>query len=161
MRLTTNELLLVAKNISDLIHKLVDSDEFNVSIDWKEYYYEGIDPFNCQTECGLFLEEYNGMPCYIYTPLGRWKIMDRTTANGNEWNKIMENLKNNIELELFIPKIKVNTCWTGIIGPIWKIIRFNNQILPISILRNKSCILTPAKCMEDFRLFLEENPLDK
>lgn len=161
MRLTNNEILLVAKNIADRIHHLVDSQEFNVSIEWQEYYYQGPDPFNCQTECGLFLEEYNGIPCYIYTPLGRWKIMDRTTAMGNEWNKIMKKLKENLELELFIPKIKVNIYWTGFIGPIWKIISFNNKILPLSVIRNKSCNISPGKCMEDFRLFLEENPLDK
>ena len=106
MRLTVNEILYSAKMIADSIHRIIESKKYNISIEWKEYYLEGPDSFNSQTESGLFLEEYNGMPCYIYTPIGRWKIMDRTTAKGNEWNKLREDIYKIMKLDLLTPRVK-------------------------------------------------------
>ena len=88
MRLTTIEMMVYGKNIADFIHDIIEDDKYDVSIEWKDYYTQGTDPFACQTQSGFFLEEYNGMPCYLYTPIGRWKLMDRTTAKGKDWNKI-------------------------------------------------------------------------
>ena len=159
MRLTNHETLLVAKNIAEVIHTLVDSNKYNVSIDWKEYYNDGVDPFNSQTDCGLFLEEYNGMPCYLYTPIGRWKIMDRTTAKGNQWNMIMKDLKKRLQLELFISRRKITKGWVGYIGPVWKIISFDNKILPEPIMKSKSNLCSSSYSREVFKKFIEEYPL--
>jgi len=159
MRLTTLETLVYAKNIADFIHDIIEDDKYDVSIEWKDYYTQGIDPFSCQTESGFFLEEYNGMPCYLYTPIGRWKLMDRTTAKGKDWLKIRKLVKDRLTLELFSPKVKVDTIWKGYLGPIWKIVSDNKTVLPLSVLRDKNCLRNPNECREIFKKFTEEYPL--
>ena len=159
MRLTVNEILYSAKMIADSIHRIIESKKYNISIEWKEYYLEGPDSFNSQTECGLFLEEYNGMPCYIYTPIGRWKIMDRTTAKGNEWNKLREDIYKIMKLDLLTPRIKFGKYGIGYIGPIWKIRSFNNKKLPLSTMKHNSNYTSLRECKDIFKKFIDENPL--
>ena len=159
MRLTTIEMMVYGKNIADFIHDIIEDDKYDVSIEWKDYYAEGTDPFTCQTQSGFFLEEYNGMPCYLYTPLGRWKLMDRTTAKGKDWDKIRNLVREKLKLKLFTRRVKVNKFWNGYIGPVWKIISYKDFLLPEAILRDKDNYRNPNECREIFKKFTKEHAL--
>lgn len=159
MRLTTIEMMVYGKNIADFIHDIIEDDKYDVSIEWKDYYTQGTDPFACQTQSGFFLEEYNGMPCYLYTPIGRWKLMDRTTAKGKDWNKIKNLVHKKLKLELFTPRVRVSKFWIGYIGPVWRIISNEGVILPTPIIRDKDNLRNPSECREIFKKFSEQYPL--
>lgn len=76
---------------------------------------DGPSPSYNQTQEGLILEEYFGIPLKMHTPYGQWTILKR--AGGN-WRKVMEAIKAPLGLEVFMGKSDYE------LGPYWAITKW-------------------------------------
>tara|TARA_B100000575_G_scaffold294519_2_gene311038 strand:+ start:2302 stop:2787 length:486 start_codon:yes stop_codon:yes gene_type:complete len=145
---TAEDHLKWTQDIAKHIHNMVDNKQFGVQNWWKGHYpSNGPDPYRGQTEKGLILEEYYGMPYYIHTPIGSWSILGSGTG---DYKELMNTLKKDLSLVLF--KEVVNNNW-GIIGPYWKITKFNGFNFPNPEWKTKS--LTYAESQKIYTDFIK------
>jgi len=84
-----------------------------------------------QTDQGLLLEFYYGLPLYIWTPWGCWQI----GHTGSGWNDdLLSQLKDELGLKEFRGKIKNEKIGVEV-GPIYSINKVNGKFLPEAIER--------------------------
>ncbi len=84
-----------------------------------------------QTDQGLFLEFYNGIPRYIWTPWGCWEI----AISGSGWNKdLLSKLKDELGLREFLGQVRDEKVGVEV-GPIYSINKVDGKFLPEAIER--------------------------
>ncbi len=123
----------------------------------EEHFVGGINPYFNQTKCGLYLEEYYGLPSVIYTPIGKWTII----GVGDGVSKLlmehlMEHLKETLGLELDAEGKQ--EIW-GHFGPVWRITKWENRKLPEAFMKKGTEYIEYERAKEIYAQFLKRNPI--
>jgi hypothetical protein len=103
-----------------------------------------------QTKNGLILEVYYGMPSFIHTPYGRWKIL----GNGSgAWQPVIEALKSSLDLEK-ISKVPDKNKY----GQLWAIRKWNNIRLDPPFFCSKQERTSVKKVAQVWSAFVAKHP---
>lgn len=138
---TIEQHLQWTKQIADHIHHLIASNNKSDIKNWWEGHYPGSgpNPYQGLTSQGIILQEYYGMPSYIHTPIGRWSILGSGSGN---YKELIDQLKEDLSLVLLRKECNTEL---GIIGPYWKITKWNNISLPKPDWRSESVTYEDSK----------------
>lgn len=88
---------------------------------------QSVNGFYNQTQQGIFFELYYGAPSSLWTPWGKWDFCGCSSGNHDP---IIEQLIPILGLELHIPEIDNKN---GTYGPVYRVTRFKDQVLPYPI----------------------------
>ena len=91
-------------------------------------------PFYSQTESGLFLEEYYGMPNVLWTPWGKLHIGESGHSFGNGWEKIMTQLLPRLGASVYKSLERTSM---GEFGPVYALTKIDDLELPPPIARTR------------------------
>lgn len=81
-------------------------------------------PYTYQTETGLGLELYYGMPSRIHTPVGVWRIGG---SGSGDFTRVISTLTERLGLEVIAPLERTSN---GLYGPFYAITRLDGEPLP-------------------------------
>jgi hypothetical protein len=108
---------------------------------------EGVNPFYNQTETGLFLEMYYGIPGKIWTPWGCWGCW----GSGTGWDKKMtEAFLERLGATMYQQERYVEGACGGVIGPVYAVHRVDDMLLPDPVVRNRKKYLSYEQAKEEW-----------
>lgn len=97
---------------------------------------EPVNPFYNQTESGLYLEAYYGLPSILWTPWGKWSF---SGWGSGDWDPVWPELIQRLGATVFRPLIVDNIL--GEFGPIYALHSIDAEPLPEPKLRMKDTFL--------------------
>jgi hypothetical protein len=119
-------LMTTAVTLAQFWHNLIDSKiDPNITNWYHDHFCGGVDPYNCQTDNCLIIEEYYGIPMStIHTPLGEWSV----SGSGIGHLEILKkHLHDNAELKMICPGHQTESRYYG---PYWLVTSFQNHPIP-------------------------------
>ena len=125
-------IFLAARKIADLSYEFASpSVKGNPWLDDRRD--EGVNPFYHQTETGLFLEMYYGIPGKIWTPWGYWGCW----GSGTGWDKKKtEAFLKRLGATIYQEKRYVEGACGGEVGPVYAVHCVDEMQLPDPVMRN-------------------------
>ena len=90
---------------------------------------ENVNPFYSQTESGLFLELYYGIPGRIWTPWGQW---DCWGSSSGGWGDVMSKFLERLGAVEHIP---LRRSKMGEFGPVFALTEVDGVALPPAVIR--------------------------
>lgn len=119
--MTEKELFEAAVRIANRIHEIVGGDKL---VRMEDRRSESVNPFYNQTEQGLFLEFYYGMPSSLWTPWGKWGFGG---SGMGHFGHIEAKVAEEFDATLHMP---LQTTRMGEFGPVYALHRVGNVQLP-------------------------------
>ncbi len=86
-----------------------------------------VNPFYCQTDQGLFLEYYYGLPSKVWTPWGEWDFVGSTSHTAGDEKKFLPKFLERVGAVLVVAEYNDRQ---GTHGPIYAIRHVDNTNLP-------------------------------
>lgn len=137
--MTDEELFDLAQKVSLIPYAYASGNSGGNSKLWLEdRRRESVNPYYNQTESGLFLEVYYGIPGHIWTPWGQWNCWGSGSGLGRHWDDAMSKILNILGAVMYKP-LKRN--YIGDFGPVYKITSVCGIKLPPAVVRHPDSFL--------------------
>ena len=112
-------------------------------------------PYYHQSETGLFLEMYYGTPSSIWTPWGKWGFGG---GGSGDHDVVLPQLIEHLGLEVYTAEYNNSQ---GTYGPVYKITKFGDLILPEATVRDKDQYMSYEDSKEEWKVLCKKYYEDK
>lgn len=147
------ELFILAHKIADICHEYNILERNNPKHRWMEdRRKERVNAFYNQTESGLFLQMYYGLPSSLWTPLGRWGFGG---SGSGHWDEVETELISRFGMRVHVAEHYRNGPTGGVYGPIYELIKVDNVILPQARVAEEENFVSYDDANEQWRLLTE------
>ena len=116
----------------------------------------GINPYYGQSESGLFLNYYYGVPNEIWTPWGKFHFAGCTSYRSGTPEKILAPILEMFGSKLHEPVVRTHM---GEYGPVYGLYRVDGEDLPEPVLRNGT-YLPYQESLDQWNELLAKYPLE-
>lgn len=140
------KLFCAARRIADIVFELIASDsELDEDLFLDDTRSEGLFNSSNQTEEGLYLELYYGLPSRLRTPWGTWKFGG---SGGGGMRKILETLLSRFEAAIYLPKTSDSN---GDYGQVYALHKVDGEPLPEPKARERSAYMTHEEADREWK----------
>jgi len=127
--MTDKELFAAIRKIADMAYEYASADVGGEP--WLEDRRgERVNPYYNQTESGVFLEMYYGIPGKLWTPWGSWNCWGSGSGYGGEYDRMLERLG-------AVEHTPETISTMGVFGPVYALTSVDGDPLPEAVVRDR------------------------